>query len=245
MARLFLALIVFFAAVPPALAKDCVVLLHGLSRTQNSMLVMQLALERAGYKVVNSTYASNDNSIEDLTGHIDKAVAECGDGARVNFVTHSLGGVLLRLWIVDNRPSNFGRAVMLGPPNHGSEMADTFRHMRLYELLIGPAGQQLGSDAKSVPNRLGPADFDVGIIAGDRSSLPLPGIFQGPNDGLVTVESTKLDGMADHITLPVTHTFMMNNPIVIAQVMQFLEYGKFDPGMTLRQAMQLLFPRSP
>jgi len=245
MPRLIFALFLFLATAPMALAKDCVVLLHGLSRTQNSMLVMQLALERAGYKVVNSTYASNDNSIEELTGHIDKAVAQCGDAGQIHFVTHSLGGILLRLWITEHRPANFGRAVMLGPPNRGSEMADTFRHMRLYELLIGPAGQQLGSDAKSVPNRLGAADFDVGIIAGDRSSLPLPGIFQGPNDGLVTVESTRLEGMADHITLPVTHTFMMNNPIVIAQAMHFLETGKFDHGMTLRQAMQRLFPWSP
>lgn len=245
MARVTLALVLFLAAAPMALAKDCVVLLHGLSRTENSFLVMQTALDRAGYTVVNSTYASNDNAIEDLTGHIDKAVAQCGDAARIHFVTHSLGGILLRLWIADHRPANLGRSVMLGPPNRGSEMADTFRHMRLFEMLIGPAGQQLGSDAKSVPNRLGPADFDVGIIAGNRSSLPLPGIFQGPNDGLVTVESTRLDGMADHITLPVTHSFMMNNPIVIAQVLFFLEHGKFDHDMTLRQAMQRLFPWSP
>ncbi len=245
MARILFALVLLLAAVPAALAKDCVVLLHGLSRTEYSLLVMQLALERAGYKVVNSTYASNDNTIEDLTGHIDAAVATCGDAGRINFVTHSLGGILLRLWMVDHRPANLGRAVLLGPPNRGSEMADTFRSMRLFEMLIGPAGQQLGSDANSLPNLLGPADFEVGVIAGNRSSLPVPGIFEGPNDGLVTVESTKLDGMADHIILPVTHTFMMNNPLVIAQVMQFLETGKFDHEMTLRQAMQRLFPRNP
>lgn len=242
--RIVLALILLCLATPAAFAQDCVILLHGLSRTENSFLVMQAALERAGYKVVNSTYASNDNAIEDVIGHVDQSLSACGGAARVNFVTHSLGGILLRLWLIDHRPDNLGRSVMLGPPNHGSEMADTFRHMRLFEMLIGPAGQQLGRDAKSVPNRLGPADFEVGIIAGDRSSLPLPGIFAGPNDGLVTVESTRLDGMTDHITLPVTHTFMMNNPLVIAQVLQFLQYGKFDHDMTLRAAMQQLFPWS-
>ncbi|MFO0994413.1 MAG: alpha/beta hydrolase [Hyphomicrobiales bacterium] len=245
MPRIVLALVLFCLATPAAFAQDCVILLHGLSRTENSFLVMQAALERAGYKVVNSTYASNDNAIEDVTGHVDQSLSACGDAARINFVTHSLGGILLRLWLIAHRPDNLGRSVMLGPPNHGSEMVDTFRHMRLFEMLIGPAGQQLGSDAKSMPNRLGPADFEVGIIAGDRSSLPLPGIFQGPNDGLVSVESTRLEGMTDHITLPVTHTFMMNNPLVIAQVLQFLQHGKFDHDMTLRAAMQRLFPWSP
>jgi pimeloyl-ACP methyl ester carboxylesterase len=245
MRRLIFGLIMLCLGATTAAAQECVVLLHGLSRTENSFLVMATALERAGYKVINSTYASNDNAIEDLIGYVDQNIAACGEIERINFVTHSLGGILLRLWLVDYRPNNLGRVVMLAPPNHGSEMADRFRHMRLFEMLIGPAGEQLGRDAGSVPNRLGPADFEVGIIAGNRSSLPLPGIFDGPNDGLVSVESTKLDGMADHITLSVTHTFMMNNPLVIAQALFFLETGKFDHELTLAAAMQRLFPFRP
>jgi pimeloyl-ACP methyl ester carboxylesterase len=243
MARLVFAVLFLVLAASGASAKDCVVLLHGLSRTENSFLLMAAWLTVSDYTVVNKSYASNVNRIEDLINHVDEAVAECGDAARLHFVTHSLGGILLRGWLAQNRPENLGRVVMLGPPNRGSEMVDRFGHLRLYEMLLGPAGQQLGRGAESFPNRLGPADFEVGIIAGNRSLAPVPGIFDGPNDGLVAVESTRLDGMADHITLPVTHSFMMNNPLVIAQVLYFLEHGKFDHTLTLRDVLLRALPR--
>ncbi len=233
-ARLLAAALAVLMTTASALAQDCVVLLHGLSRTENSFLLMEESLSAFDYKVVNATYPSTELPVEALLGHIDESVAACGEADMIHFVTHSMGGILLRAWMIGNRPPNLGRTVMLGPPNHGSELVDLFGDLWLFEFLTGPAGLQLGREVESLPNLLGPAEFEFGVIAGNRSAVPVPGIFRGPNDGLVAVDSTYLDGMADHIVLPVTHTFMMNNPVVIAQVLHFLEHGRFDPQITLR-----------
>src|SRR5262249_30205163 len=135
----------------------------------------------------------------------------------VHFVTHSMGGMLVRAYLHRHKPDQLGRVVMLAPPNQGTEVVDFYNYHapllgKMLRSVLGPASAQMRTDAEALPARLGPANFEVGIIAGTVNRNPVfgPVIARTPSDGIVPVERTKLEGMTDFLTLPYTHTFIMD-----------------------------------
>ncbi len=209
---------------------SCVVLLHGLARSESAMKTLQSALSDEGYYVVNQGYPSTKFPIEQLAHEaIDTAHENCGDHSPIHFVTHSMGGILVRHYFSQHQWPELGRVVMLAPPNKGSEVVDNLGSLAPFEWINGPAGLELGTSATSTPNRLGSVDFELGVIAGSRTfNLLLSLLLPNPDDGKVSVDKTVVEGMDAHIVMPVTHTFMMSNDDVIEQVIQYLAYGEFD-----------------
>lgn len=212
-----------------ALAGECVVLLHGLWRTDASMNKMEKAISEAGYEVRNIEYDSTGMTIPELAEEtIPRSVDACGEAATIHFVTHSMGGILMRQYLEHGDIERLGRVVMIGPPNQGSEVVDRYREFPGFEWFAGPAGLQLGTGEASIPRNLGPVQFDVGIIAGTQSINPiLSTILPERDDGKVSVESTRVEGMNDHLELPVTHIFMMRDEEVFAQILHYLDHGRF------------------
>jgi pimeloyl-ACP methyl ester carboxylesterase len=198
---------------------------------------MQAALQGAGFATLNQDYASRRKALEALAEDIHPAIRRFADGVdgSVHFVGHSMGGLLARVYIARYRPKRLGRVVMLGTPNSGSEIADRLRHFRAYRAFFGPAGQQLGTQRNEAVNALfPPVDYPVGIISGNRSIDPVAGtMLPKPHDGRVSVENTKLDGMADHVVVAASHPWLMRNGEPIAQTIAFLRDGKFNPSAVI------------
>lgn len=213
---------------------ECVVLVHGLARTLHSMDDIQDRLTAAGYHTVNLGYPSTEKTIEELVAdYFPGALQKCQQfqPSTIHFVTHSLGGIILRSVLQGYRPENMGRVVMLSPPNHGSEAADRLKDRWFYKWFNGPAGQQLTTDEASFPNQLGAVDYPVGVITGDRYiffDYYLSSIIPGLDDGKVSIQSARLEGMHDFLVVHETHPFIMDAEYVQEETLYFLRNGKFQ-----------------
>jgi pimeloyl-ACP methyl ester carboxylesterase len=209
-----------------------VVLLHGIARSARSLRRMQSVLDAAGFATLNLDYQSRSKSLDALVADICPAISEFAarlDGP-LHFVAHSMGGLLARAYLAKYSPRRLGRVILLGTPNHGSEIADRFRHLALYRAFFGPAGQQLTTTLDAATKALLPApDYPLGVIAGSRSIYPIASRFlPSPNDGRVSVASTRLEGMTDHVVIPTAHPLLLRDARAVAQTVAFLRTGRFN-----------------
>jgi len=217
-----------------------VVLLHGLGLNASSMKKIREALKDDGYAVCAINYPSRDFPIDTLIRKfIVPNIRSCfpKDTASIHFVTHSMGGILVRALSRAPEASDIriGRVVMIAPPNQGSEVVDNMKDSWFFGGILdawgGAAGHELGTDTNSVPNklnRLGPPAFAFGVIAANKSLAPLFSEWiAGRDDGKVAVENTKLEGMKDFIEVPASHTMVLWKKETVKQVRMFLKSERF------------------
>lgn len=212
-------------------ASECVVLLHGLNRSWRTMNKMAVALQNEGFSTANVDYPSQQGTVEGLAPMVvNSGLDQCrmSGASKIHFVTHSMGGILLRYAHGVEPIPELGRVVMLGPPNQGSEVIDRTRDWALTRMFSGEAGLQLGTAESDIPARLLPVNFELGVIAGTGTINPfMSAVLPEYDDGKVTVERTKADGMADFLIVPVSHSFIMRNDKVIDSTTSFLQSGHF------------------
>jgi triacylglycerol lipase len=210
-------------------AKESVVLLHGLARSSRSMTKIESSLKERGYEVLNIGYPSRKFPIEQLSLFVQERIqTDAPDAKTIHFVTHSMGGIILRHLQRYDPIENLGRVVMLSPPNQGSEVVDKLGALRIFDWLNGPAGKQLGASENNLLKELGPVDFELGVITGDRSiNWILSSMIQGKDDGKVSIESAKISGMKDFKIVHASHPFIMRKNFVIQDILNFLESGTF------------------
>lgn len=196
---------------------EYVVLLHGLGRTSLSMQKLAVSLSKNGYRVINISYPSRSDTVENLVKNnlaieLDKKYID--KNKKINFVTHSMGAAMIRYYLVTYTVENLNRVVMLAPPNSGGEAADRWVNNRIVNFLMGPALAEMTTDQFSFVNKLPAPNYEVGIIAGKY-------------DKKVSLERAKLEGMKDFLAVERGHTWIMRDSAVAAAVVKFLNNGHF------------------
>lgn len=210
--------------------KEHAVLLHGLGETPWQMALIEGALTAAGYGVTNLRYPSTEAGTVELAETFVRPLFERFRHApALHFVTHSMGGIMMRYLLQDRQPANLGRVVMLAPGHHGSQILELYRRTRLFKAVFGPAGQEVGMGDHCFSCILDDrVDYELGIIAGTLSGDPMANlVLPWPNDGRLAVDSTRIGNMRDHTLVPATHDHLTFHPLAIGQVLHFLKHGQF------------------
>lgn len=233
MLRIFLIIILscfsFTNIVSANTKPEYVVVLHGIFLSNKHTAKLTKFLEQKDYNVLNINYPSTEKPLAELVTFVNLKIKEqIPANSKVNYVGYSMGSLIIRAILEQDRSQNLGRVVFLAPPNHGSEVADFLEDNFLFEKFYGPAGSDLTTSKVTNNNLFGEVYYELGIIAGSNTIDPISSlIIKGEDDGKVSILSTKLEGMKEHIILPVSHHYMPKSKEVHNYVYNFLKYGSF------------------
>ena len=210
---------------------ETVIVLHGISKDNKITYLLSKRLAESGFEVHNISYPYRNKTIQEISDFLHEKIIDLGidKKEKLNFVGHSMGGLIIRNYIHKYKPENLNRVVMVATPNHGSELADKMKNWKIYDLKFGKASSmQLGTDQYNLDDAFGDVNYELGIIAGKTWLNPIFSyILPGKDDGIVSIESTKLNGMKEHDILNFPHTTGIMRKKVAKNVINFLKNGTF------------------
>jgi pimeloyl-ACP methyl ester carboxylesterase len=209
-----------------------VIVLHGLGRDRSVLEpVCRYLRENSKLSVYNFGYPSTQAGVAQHAQSLARVIDRLEGVTELNFVAHSLGNLVVRHYFADRKgraSPPLGRVVMLGPPNHGSEVAATLAQSDWFVSATGRAGLELGRQWAELEPHLAVPPCSFGIIAGGRgNSQGYNPLLPSDDDGLVTVASAQLAGAADFVRLPVYHGLLPSDRKVLEYTLCFLEHGYF------------------
>ena len=208
-----------------------IVLIHGIHGERSDLSLLNEKLQQKGFKTYNFHYPSTKYPIEKLSSNYLKPfLAKLNSqNQSISFLTHSMGGILLRHYLYKNKDIDIEKIIMLAPPNKGSDLVDIFGNNFIFKKRYGPAGQQIGTDLEQNLHLSNLEEYKVGIIAGDKTDHPYFSIFiPGKDDGKVALTNTFIDSDFDFLIVPCGHETILKSKIVLRAVDNYLKKGEFS-----------------
>ncbi|WP_040506903.1 alpha/beta fold hydrolase [Leptospira wolbachii] len=210
-------------------SQECIVLVHGYLRSSNHLRHLRDFLIQKGFYVVSIDYPSTTLSIQEIAdSYLSSQISDHCQDKKIHFVTHSLGGVIVRYYLKTNQIKNLGRVIMLAPPNQGSEIADLLSQFKFLNSFFGPILAQIKTDPSSFVHSLGLPNFEFAIITGDFTLDPISSfIIPGIDDGRVSVSNTILENRKDFLIVERSHNYIMDAPEVQDAILTYIQIGRF------------------
>lgn len=201
-----------------------VILVHGLWMHGIVLLAQRHWLAQSEFVAETFSYPSVRRSLDENSLLLARYISGLPGGA-VNVVAHSLGGLVVLNMLAQASAPCIKRVVLMGSPCSGSYCASVMLRTPLLTTIVGRSIR----DASRRSRWDVPAEVEIGVIAGNHS-FGLGRMFRGlprPNDGVVSVEETRLAGCSDAIVLPVSHSEMLISKECAKQAGHFLKNGRF------------------
>lgn len=206
-------------------AAEAVVLVHGLWMSTAVMAIMQRRIAAYGYHAVCCPYPSMQASLAENAARLG-AFCQTLDAPKLNFIGHSLGGLVILSLLERTPPPRAGRIVLCGSPVGGSHAARAFAKLPGGRRALGKSIVEWHLSARSAALRA----YEIGVIAGSLGiglgRVIAPDLPQ-PNDGVVAVAETRLPDMRDSIVLDVNHFGMLLSREVVQAACTFIKHGRF------------------